>query len=564
LHCQVLFVIIRLTQKPNDLFLGGFMRKQHLLGLMSIVMLTTACGKSMTLTTKAAVHGPASNKDLKHIVKDPAVLDGKLLPFSSYDMSILKSELLFVDSDDANNNSRSAIGSPEFVISGESAKQGFVKQSNVVFRAIRMVPPVAAYMQKVTNFKLVLKDVRFYNDGTVKAEDALKNQVICLVDADPTKLKCAGGKLDLTDKNINPFWKSATLSQYELATMADFKSIYDMKGDEKIYQYVGVPAPVTATTAATLGLPTSSPSALDLSMASASTDDATVANRGKLKPKPVLGTPKATPVIVAASLEIDLQKAFGIADKDIAQWIIDNSTVYDASGNYRKFRFQLGNNIYAKEGSLEFSYNPDTTVKLPSELAAVADAAVNGDSDVSKDTDYQTGIKVDDSTVSGVRLAETIPDTEFSFDLGTDGKTETISDASMTKLKTLATLLIKNQASILEIHVRSQMELTNAGNADQTIADPGKTAAEARAALIKTALTSLGVTANIEAKGFGIPNTCAAAGECQNDRATGLGIILGKELAAAQATSTKTDLDTQIKSIFSLAAPATPVVASAE
>jgi hypothetical protein len=331
-----------------------------------------------------------------------------------------------------------------------------------------------------------------------------------------------------------------------------------MKGDEKIYQYVGVPAPVTATTAVALGLPTSSPSALDLSVASASTDDATVANRGKLKPKPVLGTPKATPVIVAASLEIDLQKAFGIADKDIAQWIIDNSTVYDASGNYRKFRFQLGNNIYAKEGSLEFSYNSDTTVKLPSPLASVAGAAVNGDSDVSKDTDYQTGIKVDDSTVSGVRLAETIPDTEFSFDLGTDGKTETISDASMTKLKTLAVLLIKEQASIFEIHVRSQMDL-----ASDAIADKAK--AEARAASIKTALSSLGVTATIEAKGFVVAkSSCAAAGECQNDRATGLGIVLGKELSPAQATSIKTDLDTQIKSIFSLAAPATPVVASAE
>ncbi|MBC7397727.1 MAG: hypothetical protein H7333_09820, partial [Bdellovibrionales bacterium] len=122
------------------------MRSKAILGLMAFVMIT-ACGKSMQVTLKngaktdaakasvlktAPGTGASSASDLS-----PSTYDGKLGALSEYDLSNVKDGYPFLNAGEvATSNSVRTLGSFAYSVEKDGEQHGFVKSSNLVFRAI--------------------------------------------------------------------------------------------------------------------------------------------------------------------------------------------------------------------------------------------------------------------------------------------------------------------------------------------------------------------------------------------------------------------------------------------
>ena len=584
------------------------MKKQNLIQLATLAILLTACGKSGTLNTKAPVLGNGGDKHQHGNATGSAAsaadtasgLDGTLLPFSQFDLGDMKSNLIFTDAlvnPSDTDHSVQSIGLPAFTVNSKSGNEGFVKGSNLVFRAVQKIPPVAAYIKKVTQFKLRLHNVYFYNDGTTAPDAAMAKQVLCIAD----KNICAGWKIDGSDSNVNTLWKAGNikLNQASLFDFNQFKTRFPMKDNNaKVYVFKGPtptptvapptttaptsPASGTTPTATTTASGTTSPAAtvpattapvtatasVRASTATTTTPGQHMASNNGNPPRRT-GTPQtgqsqnnanptsttttttqsSTPVDVV--LEIDLQQAFGIPPEDLPQWILDNSTVYDKTGNYREFRFILGNNIYAGSGELVIETAPDTRVHLPTDLTQAVGDPVNYDTDKNDKTIdptlYKAATPVDEYEISGWRdLPVKLTESSVGFDLAPDGSgTATkVSDSSSANLAKLATLLNQYQDKLLEIHLTGRMD-TGTSSAS-SIAN-----GLARATLLQTALKGLQVNTAITVEGtVANPSTCGTATTCDTDRVIKLDLIFAKSLTTDEVSNRKSDLKYLLGQIY--------------
>ena len=226
-------------------------------------------------------------------------VDGQITPISAFDARDGAFVLPFLNLQDGDAFYHLP-GSPQFTTT-DDAKLGYVKHSNVVFRAVVQVPP-AEKIVEVTTFKLHVKGLRRYQETGNKAND-LSNQVLCIID---TEL-CSGQKPTNDDSNLSKeFWASTGA----VMTSDSFSKI---KMDDVLFT---------------------------------DTDGATVVTM------PADDT--ASTKTEAGEGWYDMRELFGLqklSNAELIKWIYANSTEYGNPG-YRKFRFVIGNNLYIEGGDL--------------------------------------------------------------------------------------------------------------------------------------------------------------------------------------------------------------------
>ncbi len=226
-------------------------------------------------------------------------VDGQITPISAYDARDGAFVLPFLNIQDGDAFYHLP-GSPQFTTT-DDAKLGYVKHSNVVFRAVVQVPP-AEKIVEVTTFKLHVKGLRRYQEAGNKAND-LSNQVLCIID---TEL-CSGQKPTNDDSNLSKeFWASTG------AVMAS-DSFSKIKMDSVLFT---------------------------------DTDGATVVT--------MAADDNASQKTEAGEGWYDMRELFGLqklSNAELIKWIYANSTEYGNPG-YRKFRFVIGNNLYIEGGDL--------------------------------------------------------------------------------------------------------------------------------------------------------------------------------------------------------------------
>ena len=258
-----------------------------------------------------------------------ASLNGELDRWSNQDLKEMTS-FPFKNEDGTNEEIIRAVGFP--AAKTPTSNINYVKHSNVVFRSVLQIPK-REWVKKIKSLNLVLENVVRFNESEVPFSD-LSNQILCLYDGKDGPI-CSGDesiknrKLDQTEDNANgAFWTNASIVNDEFARAVlakdDLAILNDNQGNE-----IG-----------------------RLRGADLSEQDK------KSKTPPVAGT-----------LTFDLRKLFNLSSKDtdldklsdaqvkeIMDFLYDHSTEY-ADGNYRKFRFVIGNNVYVDSGRLDLQFD---------------------------------------------------------------------------------------------------------------------------------------------------------------------------------------------------------------
>jgi len=300
--------------------------KNLILGVMVLVSLA-ACGKNMSVRVAGklaqktaaakdlAARGNGSGTDTSTNINvnvnnnDPSV-DGNLDRWSVFDSNDLK-DLPFLNKDNTDAGVR-AIGFPAISMKDPSNAANtleFVQSSNVVFRAVMQIPD-KKWVKGVRKLKLVLSGLRRYNAPSETYSD-LSKQVLCIMDGKV----CSGDKAQTSpDKdNLNPnFWASLDPVNTVFSKTPLRKTVAKLDDGSTL-----------------IGLD-QDPIEFDLR-------DLFEITTGQGK----------------AVTELSAQEA-----GDVIDWLMAHSTAY-GDPNYRKFRFVMGNNVYADSGSLQidFDYN---------------------------------------------------------------------------------------------------------------------------------------------------------------------------------------------------------------
>jgi outer membrane protein OmpA-like peptidoglycan-associated protein len=308
--------------------------RSHIVTLMTLLALT-ACGKNMHVGIGGAAKGTDNGKpgtidaskqsndakndgsktDLKAdlVSKDPvakkaaqdALYSGQLHPYSKFDLSELVSKRPYLNAADEANAVR-VIGEPSAM--DKDSGLGFVKDSNLVFRAIVPVPKKED-IKSILNFELELKGLRLFdrNGSELKSTD-LSEQVLCIADS---KI-CSGSvpSADADKQNMNPeFWDASTFANDEFS-----KIVLDQ-----------------------------------------------VLNYGK----------NGAVFESSKPIVLDMKKLFGLeklSPGELIDWIYANSTEYAEPG-YRKFRFVMGNNLFLEAGTLHLQFESSLKVdEVPGKL----------------------------------------------------------------------------------------------------------------------------------------------------------------------------------------------------
>lgn len=213
--------------------------RSRILTLMALIALTSACGKNLSVvmgnadgtatekpastidTTKDGINGgvkvdlvgkkagtTAANDVARTNVLvidavEEASLDGKLHPYSKFDLADPTAKRLFANE---GPYATRVIGMP--AVTDKDNGIGFVKASNVVFRAILQVP-AKKDIRNIKKFELVLAGLRLFDaKGSGLAKKALTDQILCIAETD----ECSGkGK------------KTEVFSSVELKAMIDYK-----------------------------------------------------------------------------------------------------------------------------------------------------------------------------------------------------------------------------------------------------------------------------------------------------------------------------------------------------
>ncbi len=194
------------------------MSKKEIIVLLSVFSLV-ACGKSQ-VEAVSGESGKQSGAGILSVMENPGMesatlTDGTLGPLSDYDLKddalIKESGLPFLDKGGVEKSFSTFKHRKNGTAKVRSEKQGEISyslHSNLVFRAIRQLPPRAAILD-VTAFKLRLSGVVVHAKKDQKPEEG---QVLCLLDGKV----CAGSRPESNqaskegESGTNPkFWSDA-------------------------------------------------------------------------------------------------------------------------------------------------------------------------------------------------------------------------------------------------------------------------------------------------------------------------------------------------------------------
>lgn len=120
------------------------------------------------------------------------------------------------------------LGNPVFKIAG--TEEGFVSQTNLLFRALVYVP-ANAEVKSVKKFELVLNGLRKFEKTGEASSKKMSGQIICLIA--PSKV-CSGEKDLLEDKNINDAFFAESTIQNQMFSSLELQDLYQIKGNEKL------------------------------------------------------------------------------------------------------------------------------------------------------------------------------------------------------------------------------------------------------------------------------------------------------------------------------------------
>jgi hypothetical protein len=284
------------------------MSRKEIIVLMSVFSLV-ACGKSQ-VEAVSGESGKPSGAGILSVMESPGMesatlTDGTLGPLSDYDLKddalIKESGLPFLDKGGVEKSFSTFKHRKNGTAKVRSEKQGEISysvHSNLVFRAIRQLPPRTAILD-VTAFKLRLSRVVVHAKKDQKPEEG---QVLCLLDG----RVCAGSRPESNqaskegESGTNPkFWSDAMVYPGDFFKSSRLSEI-------------------------------------------SSSEDGVVYSAGK-------------------ELEIDLMEVFHLArGASAVDFLFKHSEAYSLEeSGFRKFRFALGDRVLADGGELilEFETN---------------------------------------------------------------------------------------------------------------------------------------------------------------------------------------------------------------
>ncbi len=465
---------------------------KNFIALICAVLALSACGKSLHLSVKATDSGlkvETPNAVTKPTTPLAVVVDGQLAPFSDFDQQQLGGMLPYLNKEDLANSVRT-LGEPAFTEVKDSVALGYVKRSNLVFRAVLQVPPKDA-ITKVDRFAIQLKGLRKFSE---KQDDAktLSKQVLCILDT----RSCSGEKADSTPKekqNLNPeFWSKATLASDSFSSIKTGQVLLN-----------------NAVTGESISTPEADTS---------------------------LG-------FTEGEETIDMRTLFGLeklTDAELVDWIYANSTAYAEPG-YRKFRFVMGNNVYFDSGDLILQVEEDDK-KLPTDFSQAPGKPVNGDQDLSP-------VKLDPATpsVGGVPAVHTDLEVVLIFEkLKFETGVTQISKRDAERIRATGLILSKKQNLIEGLKVVGQTDPL--GTPEQNLKLSLK-----RAQGVMNILKQVGVpSALMEAQGLGEvkASSCLPWDYCPEDRTISLQFQLSRALTKDQKAATVQGLSNALKKIW--------------
>lgn len=339
------------------------MKSNFFLGFMTFAALA-GCNKTLELTPKGQeVVTQTKINQQKKMAREGALreaadfkrrgvsrvdvnrTDGTLDLLSDLDVSEVSGGLLFSD---PTPYAFRDISRPSFAIqnsvngSSSNASLGFVKQSNLVFRSIVKMPPrlTPNAVKSIDGITLTLTGVRVSAvSGTSSV--TLANQILCMFQ----HKECSG--IFPTDSsssfNTAAGYTALNANFSSLAKESDFILTHTIREDIQ------------------------DSANLDSTLFSYVSADGT------------------------GTLTLDLMQIFGISTQaEALQWLDRYSVNYDQKGYFRKFRFILGNSIYADSGKLTVQMTVDPS-QVPADYASArAVPAISNDAlRVIANTDWQ-------------------------------------------------------------------------------------------------------------------------------------------------------------------------------
>jgi outer membrane protein OmpA-like peptidoglycan-associated protein len=400
----------------------------------------SGCGKALHLSLKSQAAVPGGSIKVVESTPTPtpsqssvSLFDGQLIPISRFDSDALTGKLPFLNLDDMANSVRT-LKSPAFEETINKQLVGYVKRSNLVFRAIIQVPPKEA-ITKIDSLRLEIKGLRRFNEKGVNGDD-LSKQVLCIAD---TRI-CSGEKADETPAekaNLNPaFWTDAKVTNEVFSTIKTGKILFNN--------------PVTGE-----------------SLSAVSAEAATGFSEGDQL--------------------LDLRVVFGLeklSTSELVDWIYANSTEYAEPG-YRKFRFVMGNNLYFDEGQIVLQVEKDDR-RMPGDFAQAPGHILNGDRDAA-DVQMEPAVP----SVLGVPGPRTDLEVALIFDkLHFQTGSVAISERDAARIRSTGLLLSKKAAQFEQLRIIGQTD--EIGSVARNLE-----LSRIRAGKVKTILKSSGVPAEI-------------------------------------------------------------------
>ena len=476
-------------------------KHSYVVGLMTIVALT-GCGKSLKITpqgqavvtqtkvefSKRRAREAAEKKAADLVAKHESIVSlqdtsGKLTILSDLDVTQVNGQLPYVDQADPFQD----IGYPSLSVKNlggngvAPSSDGFIIQSNLVFRAIVQLPPEANKnaITAVNAITLKLRGVTLNTDGNVSSA-SLADQVLCFFESK----KCIG-KLDTDAKtNLNQTYLSDINASF--SQISDFEAIHTINQDDvnesKVFSYTGAA--------------------------------------------------KSGP----AELDLDLKALLGLSNtSDAISWLYKNSVEFDTQSNFRKFRFSLGNNIYAAEGELVVDVTTDKT-----QLSKVADVSVVTPKDNSDATRLIVALSANATEVKDV--IESADEGELALDsTGT-----TLTSGSIDKLTSFAKGLTAQSTAIKELIIIARYDLSNTTGED-------KAAALALGKAISDELIALKVPKTFKitlGSHQAVQSSCAPTLECSADRGVEFRVNLKNNITTSDKDPIKVALKASLGGIF--------------
>ena len=480
---------------------NGVMMMKNQVVLFSVLLLSSACGKSLHLAAKPqGLNGPGVKAELRTLP-----LGSELTLISEFDRSDASFMMPFLNADEKGMAGR-GVGAPAYLGGTDAAPVGYVKSSNIAFRAVFQLPAKDQADLKIKRLALRLKGIHRY----IAAGDTskgLSKQVICIAD---TRV-CSGEKAESTEaekKNLNPaFWEPSG-GKAVVPVNDEFSKI---EADEVIMTDSG--ATVVTTKAV------------------------------------------ESPKTEQGEEVIELSKLFNIQAKSDAEtlaWIYENSSEYAENG-YRKMRFVMGDNTSIESGELileiEGTFTPDF-VKTPGKIKNENDEKL-----ITLDPSQRVpsgGVTpgpvvppapVDPKNPSGdVDLKLTwsqLPYIKKSGKVGMDADHKA-------KVKATADVLAEHASDLKAVRVIMTNDKSGSASANLT---SSKARATATASILRQ---NVKIKSLVTGVGYGevAESTCAPNEDCEADKNTYIHIDFKSTMSKEEKAKLKSDLEEKLHKIW--------------